>query len=258
LAINSPKALSEIITIGVRSIQEAPWRVGTLNLVGDVGGGPALNTTSGTRTGLFDHLNDFFNNNPNIAARLQPIEVYAPNGVTLVYVAPAPGQSPNPIPPIIDVIPTPLPPVAPEESLPLSFVVAALNPTIEQLTSMFEIPFSGANTQRFNLDNRLAEIQRGSTGFVSTIPTVPQPEPKAVVSEGKSVVEKQSPAFQPTRQNRWGVWVNGWGDWASVDDDASIKGYNFTTGGAVSVSITTSPIAWRLDFLAPMPIPGRA
>jgi fibronectin-binding autotransporter adhesin len=191
----------------------------------------AVLLTKGTRTGLFDHLNDFFNNNPNITARLQPVEVYAPNGVALVYVAAAPGQSPNPIPPIIDVIPTPLPPVALEEPLPLSFVVAALNPTIEQLTSMFEIPFSGANTQRFNLDNRLAEIQRGSTGFVSTIPTVPQPEAKAIVPQGKSVVEKQSPVFQPTRQNRWGVWVNGWGDWASVDDDASIKGYNFTTGG---------------------------
>jgi Autotransporter beta-domain len=191
----------------------------------------AVLLTKGTRTGLFDHLNDFFNNNPNIAARLQPIEVYAPNGVALVYVAPAPGQSPNPMPPIIDVIATPLPPVALEEPLPLNFVVAALNPTIEQLTSMFEIPFSGANSQRFNLDNRLAEIQRGSTGFVSTIPTVPQPEAKTIVPQGKSVVEKQSPVFQPTGQNRWGVWVNGWGDWVSVDNDNSIKGYDFTTGG---------------------------
>jgi uncharacterized protein with beta-barrel porin domain len=37
--------------------------------------------------------------------------------------------------------------------------------------------------------------------------------------------------FQPGPQNRWGVWVNGWGDFVSVDNDNLAKGYNFTTGG---------------------------
>jgi fibronectin-binding autotransporter adhesin len=47
--------------------------------------------------------------------------------------------------------------------------------------------------------------------------------------DGKTI--SQPPVFQPTPQNRWGVWVNGWGDWDSLDDDNFAKGYNFTTGG---------------------------
>jgi Autotransporter beta-domain len=32
-------------------------------------------------------------------------------------------------------------------------------------------------------------------------------------------------------QNRWGVWVIGWGDFVNVQDSSIAKGYNFTTGG---------------------------
>jgi outer membrane autotransporter protein len=110
-------------------------------------------------------------------------------------------------------------------------LLAALNPTAEQLTSMFEIAISGANTQRFNLNDRMAQIQRGSTGFATNLPALPPPEPKQTIGEGKTTVEKQ-PVLQPTPENRWGVWVNGWGDFVSVDNDNSVKGYDFTTGGA--------------------------
>ena len=34
-------------------------------------------------------------------------------------------------------------------------------------------------------------------------------------------------------ENRWGVWANGWGDWVSVSNDGSVKGYDFTTGGFI-------------------------
>ena len=47
--------------------------------------------------------------------------------------------------------PVPLPPVQPNAPILSSFIFAALDPTAEQLTSMFEIGFSGANTQRFKL-----------------------------------------------------------------------------------------------------------
>jgi outer membrane autotransporter protein len=94
---------------------------------------------------------------------------------------------------------------------------------------MFEIPFSGANTQRFNLTDRMTQIQRGSTGFVSPIASAPPPAPT-----GKEIGKKEvvPPAFVPGPTNRWGVWVNGWGDWVNVNDDNGVKGYNFTTGGA--------------------------
>jgi outer membrane lipase/esterase len=138
--------------------------------------------------------------------------------------------------------PEPLPPVDPEEPLspeqPLSrrfFVelLKLLNPTAEQLTSMFEIPFSGANTQRFNLNDRMTQIQRGSTGFVSPVAPAPPPPPT-----GKEIGKKEvvPPALVPGPTNRWGVWVNGWGDWVNVNDDNGIKGYDFTNTG-VSVGV---------------------
>jgi outer membrane autotransporter protein len=202
--------------------------------------------TNGERSGEFAHVNDSLNDNPN----LQRIDVYAPNGVALIYVAlPSPTPTPpgptptppgptptppgpTPRPPIIDVIPNPLPPVNPEKPLPLPEEIVILDPTAEELTSIFEISFSGVNTQRFNLEDRLAEIQRGSTGFVSNLPAAPAPYGgKTSVAEEKSMVEKQ-PVLQPGPQNRWGVWVIGWGDFVNVNDDNFARGYDFTTGGA--------------------------
>src|SRR6516164_8313834 len=37
-----------------------------------------------------------------------------------------------------------------------------------------------------------------------------------------------------SRDNRWGVWANGWGDWVSVSNDGFAKGYDFTTGGFIT------------------------
>ena len=198
--------------------------------------------TNGTRNGQFAQVNDFLNNNPN----LQRVDVYAPNGVALVYVTattplptptptpptpvPTPSPTPNPRPPINVEDPKPLPPVNPEEPLELPEALSILDPTAEQLTSMFEIGFSGANTQRFNLNDRMTQIQQGSTGLISNLPPAPPP------TTGKGVVEKQPVAFQPAPTNCWGVWVNGWGDFVNVDDSSLAKGYRFTTGG-VSVGI---------------------
>jgi hypothetical protein len=81
--------------------------------------------TNGSRTGEFAHINDALNNNPN----LERVNVYAPNGVELVYIK-GKGE-------IDDVEPDPLP--APP--------IVLLDPTAEQLAALFEIPFSGANIQ---------------------------------------------------------------------------------------------------------------
>jgi Autotransporter beta-domain len=54
------------------------------------------------------------------------------------------------------------------------------------------------------LDERFANIQRGSTGFVSNLPVAPLP------TGGKQAIEqgKSPPAvLQPTPENRWGVWA---------------------------------------------------
>src|SRR5262249_49713400 len=63
--------------------------------------------TKGRRTGVFDHLVDFFNISTSISSRLQPIEVIAPNGVALVYEAAPPTPTPSPTPPTPSPSPTP-------------------------------------------------------------------------------------------------------------------------------------------------------
>ena len=187
--------------------------------------------TNGTRTGSFAHLDDAaFNNNPSISAQLRPIdvEVVAPNGVLLVYLKPTTPTPPSP--PIID-IPEQLPPVNPEEPFPIPTLLSVLDPTAEQLTALYEIGFSGANTQRFKLDERFDQIQRGSTGFVSNLP--PAPPPIESPGTGKDIAAKQPVPPPPPPENRWGIWANGWGDWVTVDNDGQAKGYNFTTGGFI-------------------------
>jgi outer membrane autotransporter protein len=102
-----------------------------------------------------------------------------------------------------------------------------LDPTAEQLTSMFEIGFSGANTQRFKLDERFDEIYRGVTGSSSNLPPAPVP-----VTTGKEMAPKAPVAPLLPPETRWGVWANGWGDWVSVGNDGVFApGYHFTTGG---------------------------
>jgi len=190
----------------------------------------AIILAGGGRTGQFAQVNDSLNNNP----KLQLVNIYAPNGVALVYLPAAPGPSPGPPLPIVDPEPIPLPPVDPDRPLSLTLLLPILSPTAEQLSSMFEVSFSGANTERFNLTDRMLQIRQGSTGYVSPLPTPAPPVGKETVfqKEGKA----PAPVFQPVPTNRWGVWVNGWGDWVSVDDDNRVKGYDFTTGG-VSVGV---------------------
>jgi hypothetical protein len=72
--------------------------------------------SNGTRSGQFAQINDSLNNNPS----LQRIDVYAPNGVALVYLTAPPTPIPSPAP-TPDVIPDPLPPVNPDDPLFLSF-----------------------------------------------------------------------------------------------------------------------------------------
>jgi outer membrane autotransporter protein len=55
-------------------------------------------------------------------------------------------------------------------------------------------------------------------------------------ADGKSAKSVLEPVLQPGPENRWGVWVSGFGDFVNVDGDGNAQGYNFTTGG-VSIGI---------------------
>jgi outer membrane autotransporter protein len=138
---------------------------------------------------------------------------------------------------------TPVPGFGPDS--PVNSIFQA--DTVEALTAFYEISFSNANIQRLTLEDRLDDIRNGSTGFSSNMKVngaQTEHDGKGTL-DGKSAKAPVEPVLQSRPENRWGVWVTGFGDFASVDSEANAHGYNFTTGG-VSLGID-----FRLtDFLA--------
>jgi outer membrane autotransporter protein len=102
------------------------------------------------------------------------------------------------------------------------------------LTAFYEISFSNANIQRLNLEDRLDNLRAGSNGFSSNMKVngASVNLEDRMDADGKSSKAVVEPALQHTPENRWGVWVTGFGDFVSVDADSNGKGYDFTTGGA--------------------------
>ena len=101
----------------------------------------------------------------------------------------------------------------------------------EGLTAFYEITFSNANIQRLTLEGRLDELRNGSTGFSSNMKVngaTVNLEDRADANGKGAVVE---PILQHSPENRWGVWVTGFGDFVNVDGDGNANGYDFTTGG---------------------------
>ena len=106
------------------------------------------------------------------------------------------------------------------------------------LTAFYEISFSNANIQRLNLEGRLDDLHNGSNGFSSNMKingASVNLEARGD-ADGKSSKEVAEPILQHGPENRWGVWVTGFGDFVNVDGDGNAQGYDFTTGG-VSLGI---------------------
>ena len=101
------------------------------------------------------------------------------------------------------------------------------------LTAFYEISFSNANIQKLNLEGRLDDLHNGSNGFSSNMKVngaTVNLEDRAD-ADGKSSKAVVEPVLQHGPENRWGVWVTGFGDFVDVDGDGNAQGYNFTTGG---------------------------
>jgi autotransporter-associated beta strand protein len=180
---------------------------------------------NGTRSGTYSTINDQLNLN-----RLQRVDIYAKNAVVLLYIAPQPPPPDHETPPPIDgnAPDVEVPPVDPDEPLPEDVVVQLVDPTAEELTSLYEISFSAANMQRFNLGDRMFQIQQ------SVVPAPPVSPPPSLTkeTEGKGVEGKAPPpAPPPSPTNRWGVWANSWGDFVNVDSTSAALGYRFTNFG---------------------------
>jgi uncharacterized protein YhjY with autotransporter beta-barrel domain len=197
------------------------------------------------RSGEFANIND---EEFNIHG-LQRVNLYLHNAAIVLYLAPhvppEPGPEPSPQPPDVKppVPPTEepppineeednvvLPPVDPNQPIPEPEIVRLVDPTAEELTSLYQIGFSAADMQRFNLGDRMFQIQQSAVPTPEVTPTPLAPLTKE--TEGKGLEGKAPPpAPPPTPINRWGVWVAGWGDFANVDSTSAAQGYRFTIGG---------------------------
>ena len=118
-------------------------------------------------------------------------------------------------------------------SVQLLFLNSGSAGSVSALTAYYEISFSNANIQRLNLEGRMDDLHGGSSGFSSNMKvngaTVNTDDRTG--GDGKSSKAVVEPILQPGPENRWGVWMTGFGDFVSVDSDANANGYNFTTGG---------------------------
>src|SRR5262249_49430538 len=144
-------------------------------------------------------------------AGLSRLDIYGPNGVLVTYLPPGLG--------VLNLrTSTPLPASLSPGDLN-AFLVPLLDPTAEQLSSLYQIWFSDANTQRFNIQDRFDDLAAGSTGFVSNVRyPAPPPTGKEVMEgkgEGGGKQVAGPPPLQPGPENRWGIWVTGYGDFVN-------------------------------------------
>jgi outer membrane autotransporter protein len=98
------------------------------------------------------------------------------------------------------------------------------------LTAFYEISFSNANIQKLNLESRLDDFHNGFSSNMKINGASVNLEDRAD-ADGKSSKAVVEPILQHSPENRWGVWVTGFGDFVDVDGDGNARGYNFTTGG---------------------------
>jgi outer membrane autotransporter protein len=212
---SKPSQADELIINGAAKLD------GTLELTPlnnfHVSPGDAYEVTGATggTTGKFTRIVDTVN-----TTGLTRADIFAPNGVVVAYLPPGFG--------VVDLTTSALLPVTLTEGGLNSVLVLVLDPNVAQLAAPFDIWFSLANTQRFNLEARFDDVIAGSTGFVSNV-TYPRPPPTGKEVTGKET--KEAPPLPPTPECRWGVWVTGYGDFVDVDDEGLAKGYNYTTGG---------------------------
>ncbi len=107
----------------------------------------------------------------------------------------------------------------------------------EEFAAIYEIGFSQTVVQNNNLQRRMDDIRAGSNGYCGPIVEAPRMDAKDynppiqdknVVTQDKNVASPVTPC----PENRWGVFVTGTGDFASVGhEDSNAGGYDVQTGG---------------------------
>ena len=152
-----------------------------------------LLVANGGLSGTFSQIIDTLN-----TSGLTRADIYAPNGFITVYLPSGHG-----ILTLRSAIPIPFNDICDDNAV----LVNALAPNANQLGAPFDIWFSLAQQQRFNLQNHFDDI------MAAPVPPVPTPPPTGKEVVGKGVVtgkEELPPPQVP--EKRWNVWATGYGD----------------------------------------------
>jgi uncharacterized protein YhjY with autotransporter beta-barrel domain len=165
-------------------------------------------------SGFFSNVTDTLN-----TSGLTRADIIAPNGVVVTYLPsghgvltlrssiPIPFDSPCDVDPVL---------------------VSALAPNASQLAAPFDIWFSLAQQQRFNLQNHFDDI------MAEPVPEVPTPIVQTTKEVGKGVISGKEELPPPVPEKHWSLWASGYGDWVNIDSSGLAKGYGYTTGGVTA------------------------
>jgi len=112
-----------------------------------------------------------------------------------------------------------------------------LNPS--SLSSMRNVSAAGIDTRGFNFLNRAGELRAGSHGFSSSRLSLYDPtgpgesiQPVVVSADAAQIYAMSADdPLKPTRDNPWGVYVEGQGEFIDVRGDANTSGYHLSSGG---------------------------
>ena len=96
----------------------------------------------------------------------------------------------------------------------------------DELTSIFQIGFTNAETQNLNIERHLELVRQGS-GSISPQPVM-APDSKSGLGGKSGMVNQMS---ETTHGNQWSTFVEGTGGSASVDSDGNGSAYDFNTAG---------------------------
>ncbi|MEP7013849.1 MAG: autotransporter domain-containing protein [Verrucomicrobiota bacterium] len=108
----------------------------------------------------------------------------------------------------------------------------------EEMTAIYEMSFSYATVRNENLIRRMEDIRAGAGGYCPVVVEVPTGKDynppisdKNVATGDKNAV---TPAILETRECHWGFFLNGTGDFASVEPDFNASGYDVETGSLIA------------------------
>ena len=117
---------------------------------------------------------------------------------------------------------------------------AALNQiTPAALASMHDVGVAGLNARGYSFLNRANELRAGSHGFSASglslyDPSGPGQSVQAIpvtADAAQIYAMSANDPLNPTRDNPWGVYVEGQGEFTDIHGDANASGYHLASGG---------------------------